>query len=48
MSNIQANKLTKIYGSGATAVTALDHVNINIKEGEFVAIMGSSGRARSA
>jgi putative ABC transport system ATP-binding protein len=47
MSNIQASKLTKIYGSGATAVTALDHVNINIKEGEFVAIMGPSGCGKS-
>jgi putative ABC transport system ATP-binding protein len=47
MSNIQASKLTKIYGSGATVVTALDHVNINIKEGEFVAIMGPSGCGKS-
>jgi len=47
MSNIQAEKLTKIYGSGATAVTALNHVNINIKEGEFVAIMGPSGCGKS-
>ena len=35
------------YGSGATAVTALDHVNINIKEGEFVAVMGPSGCGKS-
>jgi len=41
MSNIQAEKLTKIYGSGGTAVTALNHVNINVREGEFVAIMGT-------
>jgi len=47
MSNIQTEKLTKTYGSGATAVTALDHVNITIKEGEFVAIMGPSGCGKS-
>ena len=47
MSNVQTEKLTKIYGSGATAVTALDHVNITIKEGEFVAIMGPSGCGKS-
>jgi len=47
MTTIQAEKLTKIYGSGATAVTALDHVNINIKEGEFVAVMGPSGCGKS-
>ena len=47
MSNIQVEKLTKIYGSGATAVTALDHVNLTIRESEFVAIMGPSGCGKS-
>ena len=47
MSNIQAEKLTKTYGSGATAVTALHHVNLTIQEGEFVAIMGPSGCGKS-
>lgn len=36
MSIVQTQNLTKI--SGSTAVTALDHVNLNIHEGEFVAI----------
>jgi putative ABC transport system ATP-binding protein len=47
MSIIQTENLTKIYGSGETAVTALDHVNIQVKEGEFVAIMGPSGCGKS-
>ncbi len=47
MSNIQVKELTKIYGSGVTAVTALDHVNITIRESEFVAIMGPSGCGKS-
>ena len=47
MFNIQIEKLTKVYGSGSTAVTALDHVNITIREGEFVAIMGPSGCGKS-
>ena len=47
MSTVQVEKLTKIYGSGATIITALDHVNITIKEGEFVAIMGPSGCGKS-
>ncbi|MCC7117461.1 MAG: ABC transporter ATP-binding protein [Anaerolineales bacterium] len=47
MSNIQTEKLTKTYGAGGTTVTALDHVNILINEGEFVAIMGPSGCGKS-
>ena len=47
MSLVQTQNLTKIYGSGSTTVTALDHVNINIQNGEFVAIMGPSGCGKS-
>jgi putative ABC transport system ATP-binding protein len=47
MSLVQTQNLTKTYGSGSTAVTALDHVNINIHDGEFVAIMGPSGCGKS-
>ena len=44
---VQAENLTKIYGSGATAVVALDHVNLSIPEGQFVAFMGPSGSGKS-
>jgi putative ABC transport system ATP-binding protein len=47
MSLIQTENLTKIYGSGETTVIALDHVNLQIKEGEFVAVMGPSGCGKS-
>ena len=47
MSLIQTENLTKIYGTGETAVTALDHVNLQVNAGEFVAIMGSSGCGKS-
>jgi putative ABC transport system ATP-binding protein len=47
MSLIQAQNLTKTYGSGDTAVIALDHVNLSINTGEFVAIMGPSGCGKS-
>jgi putative ABC transport system ATP-binding protein len=47
MSLITSTNLTKIYGSGSTAVTALDHVSLSIDQGEFVAIMGPSGCGKS-
>ncbi|MCS7009897.1 MAG: ABC transporter ATP-binding protein [Anaerolineales bacterium] len=47
MSLIQTENLTKIYGKGEAAVTALDHVNIAVNEGEFVAVMGPSGCGKS-
>jgi putative ABC transport system ATP-binding protein len=47
MALIQADQLTKIYGTGDTAVTALDHVRLSVDAGEFVAIMGPSGCGKS-
>ncbi|HLT59880.1 MAG TPA: ABC transporter ATP-binding protein [Microlunatus sp.] len=39
--------LTKVYGSGPTAVRALDGVSINLHRGTFTAIMGPSGSGKS-
>jgi putative ABC transport system ATP-binding protein len=47
MSLVQAENLTKVYGKGDTAVTALDHVNLGVNAGEFVAVMGPSGCGKS-
>ncbi len=39
--------LTKTYGSGSAAVTALDGISLGIRRGEFTAIMGPSGSGKS-
>jgi putative ABC transport system ATP-binding protein len=38
---------TKVYGTGPTAVTALDDVSLDIPGGRFTAIMGPSGSGKS-
>ena len=47
MEILRLDHLTKVYGSGNTAVTALDDVCLTVEAGEFVAIVGSSGSGKS-
>jgi putative ABC transport system ATP-binding protein len=39
--------VSKIYGEGDTTVNALDRISFQVKEGEFVAIVGPSGSGKS-
>ncbi len=43
---VETRELTKIYGEG-DGVCALDGVNLTIRAGEFVAVMGPSGSGKS-
>ena len=44
---IRVKDLCKIYNPGENEVRALDHVNMEINRGEFVAIIGQSGSGKS-
>ena len=44
---IELKNLVKIYDTGAVKVLGLDRINLKIKRGEFVAIMGQSGSGKS-
>ena len=47
MDILKACGLRKIYGSGETAVHALDGVDLTVEKGEFVAIVGTCGSGKS-
>ena len=44
---VALNGVSKIYGSGATRVVALDNVSVGFEAGRFTAIMGPSGSGKS-
>ena len=46
MSILKAENLVKIYGQGENEVKALNNVSLEIEEGEFVSIVGSSGSGK--
>ena len=44
---IETKNLARVFGAGETRVTALDHVSITVKQGEFTAITGPSGSGKT-
>lgn len=47
MEILRIEHLSKVYGSGDTAVKALNDVSFSVEKGEFVAIIGPSGSGKS-
>ena len=47
MNILSVEHLTRVYGTGDTAVTALNDVSFTVEAGEFIAIIGSSGSGKS-
>ena len=44
---IDIRHVSKVYGGGDVAVSAVDDVSLRIDRGEFVAVMGASGSGKS-
>ena len=47
MEILRCEGVRKVYGSGNNQVVALDHIDLSIQKGEFVAIVGASGSGKS-
>lgn len=45
--HIQLNKLTKSYQEGDKTRTVLDEMNLSVKEGELIVLLGRSGSGKS-
>jgi spermidine/putrescine transport system ATP-binding protein len=41
--SIEVQEITKVFGSAATAVKAVDNVSLNIRKNEFLTLLGPSG-----
>lgn len=47
MNLLEVKSISKIYGSGETAVHALKNTSFSVPKGEFVAVVGESGSGKS-
>lgn len=47
MNILEVKDLCKTYGTGETAVHALNHISFSVRKGEFIAIVGESGSGKS-
>lgn len=47
MSILKIENLSKYYGNDNNQVKALDNINLEIQEGEFISITGTSGSGKS-
>ncbi|MBM5795643.1 MAG: ABC transporter ATP-binding protein, partial [Cyanobacteria bacterium M_surface_7_m2_037] len=43
----ELDHIRKVYGSGDTAVSALDDLCLSVRRGEYLAVMGTSGSGKS-
>ena len=43
MELVKTSNLKKYYRTGEICIKALDHVNLSVEEGEFIAVVGPSG-----
>ena len=47
MEILKCENVRKVYGSGNNQDVALDHIDLSVQKGEFVAIVGASGSGKS-
>ena len=45
---VETRALTRLYVSGHLTTTVVDHVDLKVRRGEFVAIMGASGSGKTS